>query len=508
MGDVLTQFLSDLRARLLTERGLFLVATVVVAIAFFWFFEDLVLYSIFNRSLSSADDAYFAMISRTLVTNGIYGLPLSDLQVSEFEPSIGTGPALLLPGALVIALFGPHYTAPGLTAHILFLLQMAGVFAVLAPRYGLGRVLAFVTACVATMHVMSGMRWYFPTFIGEVPAFGYFLLGTVVLATANSKWRLAAAGALLCLALLTKVITLFLIAGVGIAWSVQAIRARGPVQWLISGVVIAAGAAVPVLLLEVYKFISLGPAEYMGHFGRQIDAMIQYGAAEEAENVNRLQRALEIATTAYLLSWRTALAALVAMAAAFAPFVGRDKPSGEIGLAGLLWSGVVVFLIYYLTTGTMWDRYLAMAVFASAAAIAAPLLSLQTRWGAGFAALLIVLLFVGADFGRGFSTAQAMRPEQEAVVAAIEGEPGLPLVIRSWHSGFGTVFLAEGREWDESARVERFRNRAFIFVAQRHFTPADDPFVEDVLRRCPDLGPPLPSYHLRRCGINYWNAPS
>ena len=58
--------------------------------------------------LCCADDGYFAIIAKTLVNDLVYALPLSSSERSWFDPQVGSGPAFIMPGAAMIAMFGPQ----------------------------------------------------------------------------------------------------------------------------------------------------------------------------------------------------------------------------------------------------------------------------------------------------------------------------------------------------------------------------------------------------------------
>jgi hypothetical protein len=155
-------------------------------------------------SLCCADDGFFAMSARLLAERGIYGLPMSSKEISVFEPTVGSGPAFIFPGAWMIRGFGPKAPVPGAVIPVYFLTQLLLSFIVLIRRYSWQRSLLFVSLLLLLVQLTSGYQWYFGVYVGEVPAFGYVLLGILLLADSRGFLRLFAAGLIFGLAYLTK----------------------------------------------------------------------------------------------------------------------------------------------------------------------------------------------------------------------------------------------------------------------------------------------------------------
>jgi hypothetical protein len=489
----------------LSEQRIHLIASSICAIVFFAFFEDLVTYTILNRSLISGDDAYFAMISKALAFSGVYGLPISSVQISPFDPLIGTGPAMILPGAILMRIFGPQFWVPGATAHLLFLAQMAGVFGIFSRQVGIARSLAFVTALIALMQVMSGQLWYLPSYLGEVPAFGYLALAAALLATGQGARRLAFAGVLFALAYLTKQIVLFAAVGVVATWSVFAFKNLGLTRFTRACAVLIAGGLALLVLLEVYKMMALGLSAYEGLFHRQVSAYVEFGLGHREIVEDRAARFLDIAVNGYLASWRTLIFMVVAAAVAVVFWVRSPDARPHLRFALFMWAASAVFLAYFLVVAQMYDRYLAIGVYALAAALAAPLLALNLRWSVLFGATMYLVMMFGIDLGHGFRSLPPTRLEQVEVVEAIAAHPQYPIAGRSWHSLFDVLYVLEPeREWVDASQIDRFKGRGFLFVALMAFAPSHDDFMNEVLLKCRQVPLRGERYQLRLCDESFW----
>ncbi len=481
-------------------------AAAVCAIFFFVIFEDVVIYTILKRSLISGDDAFFAMVSKALAFDGVYGLPLSSSQISIFEPTIGTGPALIIPGALMIRIFGAQFWVPGVTAHVLFLLQATALFAVLAKPYGLARSLAFVTAVIALMQAMSGLCWYFPSFLGEVPAFGHLLLGAGLLSTGLAARRLASAGIFFGLAFLTKQITLFAGAGVVMAWGLLAYRNLGLRSFARASASLTLGALIPLALFEVYKVVTLGTGGYADLFKRQVAASIKYGVDDEGVIEGRFGRFIDIVVNGYLADWWTVV--FITVSAVFAVIIGVRSRDARVRLrfAIFMWAGSITFLVYYLLFAPTYARYLAIGVYAVAAALAAPFLAFDLRCSALYALCLYLFMISGLSLDHGFRSLPATRAQQAEAVQTIEALPDYPIVGRSWHSLFDVIYLLDQeREWVVATQIERLQGQAFLFVAQMPFAPSDDDFMRQISAKCRQIPLQGERYQVRVCGYAFWN---
>lgn len=240
-------------------------ALFALALAVFVVVSTLV--AVYDITLSTgfccADDAYFAMIAKTFAERGRYGLPISEVIVSPFDPTIGVGPALILPEAVMIRLLGADFRVPGLTAILLQGLQLLGLLIVLARRSGVARGALYVGAVFVLQLHFSARNFYFGIGVGEVPMLGFLMLGIALLATdIESRRSVLAGGICLSLAILTKQTAIYPVAAIGAAWSIHRLLLERWVAWR-SIARLAGAVALPLLLFEFIRWRTLGTHGYL-----------------------------------------------------------------------------------------------------------------------------------------------------------------------------------------------------------------------------------------------------
>jgi hypothetical protein len=162
-----------------------------VALLLLLFVAGSFLYVQFTDALTKtpccADDAYHSLIAKNLVFNGSYGKPLSSETVSLFDPEIGSGPGLILPGAAMIALVGAQAWAPSLTTILLFTATLTLMTILLATRFPLANVFLYTALCLLALVATTPFQQFAFVFIGEAPAFGYLMVGCALLVTSRGR---------------------------------------------------------------------------------------------------------------------------------------------------------------------------------------------------------------------------------------------------------------------------------------------------------------------------------
>jgi len=196
-------------------KGVAAAAAALVGVAFLY----LQVSRAFTITPCCADDSFFSVIARFFSETLKYALPTSSTTHSLFDPRIGVGPALIVPGALMMKIFGAQYWVPGVTVILLFSSQLIVCTWLLIRNFGSARALFFVMLVMLAL-IGATPDWpFFFIFIGEAPLLGFLLLGAIILATEGGTKRGVLFGSFaLSLALLTKLIGLFSVVGIGLAW--------------------------------------------------------------------------------------------------------------------------------------------------------------------------------------------------------------------------------------------------------------------------------------------------
>jgi len=187
-----------------------------------------------------------------------------------------TGPALVLSGALMVALFGSTIWVPPVTT-ALWNLTLLGIFLYRVARLvRSGAMLVSITLGLCAAYLFFDGQWW-TTFVGEVPCFLLFLIACTLAVDrriGSERRRFLLLGLVAGLCVNVRVLSLPGFAGIGGYLLVQALSdiRRGAVTWrafLANVLVGAAGVAVlvvPVRIAEVLLYVYYGGssvAEFM-----------------------------------------------------------------------------------------------------------------------------------------------------------------------------------------------------------------------------------------------------
>lgn len=413
-----------------------------------------------SNGLCSADDSWFAIIAKSVAGGSGYATTFAkDVEVTRpllFNPATGTGPALILPCALALKLFGRSELLPGFTAIALWAAVLTAVFARMSGIVNgasmLAGVAVFCGAILATFP-FHFEQWY--AFLGEILAASLLLAAHWLVALEKLSSRTAfVAGLCVGLALQTKYQALVATGGVFIIFAVQARRAR-----LSAGATIAcialllAGCVLPTALFELYKLICLGPSAYERNWHEFLAATREMGLQSGTPLSGQLLRDRLILAHARFGINGWALAAFTAVASYF-------YRRAALGAWSLLFSGVVLSIVlsagYWVAFSIGWPRYLTISITLICFVFALPLFSLRSwRQKLACAALACLVLASGfphipsgarnADHGlfRPNST-RAARIQLVAEIQRFQAEHPEPLASRWWGSFADIEFMLPG----------------------------------------------------------------
>lgn len=439
-------------------------------------------YEVRYRGLCCADDAYFATISRELAETGRYGIPLASDRLALFHPEIGSGPALILPGALMIWLFGAELWVPAATSVLLVMLQLVALSAVLGRVVRPSQVALFSALTLACLLVVSRNFRYFGVFVGELPALLFVLIGAAFLVARPLRLPTpACAGLAFALAILTKQIALLSIVGIVATWWLPIVmrdRARG----IRMALTLVITMLTPLLAYEVVRFMTVGTDGYL-----QILAQIlRFGVGNPTGIGDRFESFLRDLSKGFTFD----LAALGALAVTIGIAVWRWQRTDDLAarLSVMLAFGGFVHLTYIHTISIMWLRYYYIGVGCLVAAMTAPLLA-EVRWVRSTAVAAVIALGLSpAGIGqawRQWHDAPLIAPALHDITSAIANYPDDVIVSRWWGTFFDIGFtLPRGRRWLLLADTPAPRDRAFLFVNNEAFAPRGEPAYEAVRLKC------------------------
>jgi len=455
-----------------------------------------------HSGVCCADDAYFAIVAKSIAVDGKYGLPVASDKIVGFHPEIGSGPALLFPGALMIAVFGSKVWVPGATTVLILVVQVGVLVLVLRQRFRLANALLFSSVTLAGLLALGNHQWYLGVYVGEVPAIGFLLLAASLLVSN----RLFAAGACLGLAFLTKQITLIAGAGMVVGWFSAALLTGRNGRQIRDGSKILF-AFLPLLgLFELYKFYALGPAQYLANLVEVVGTTSRMAVGSAIPASERPQRMLEILSSPYAVGVGVLTCVLLAsLLCAFAARRGYEGGRDAAALLLVFGFGVFLYVFYFAAVSVMWPRYLYVGVGLLAAALATPLLVDNARLTAVYLLVLLTLAVTPSAVFRNFyqfSNTERWATDLRYVASFLDSPENrsLPIASRSWQSLFDTLFLLQApRTWVLGHESKVFAGRPYLVVLNRRFADAEDDLVKAWLASCaPQFS--QGSYLVLRCG--------
>ena len=342
-----------------------------------------------SDGLCCADDAAISLAARSLAQGEGYALPLNFIGESGrfvMDSGISTGPTLVLPGALAIALAGPTSWAPSAASAVLAL----GLLLLLAWRVGKdgegGDGAAWLLFALPAMFAFTAgeffVHWY--ALLGEAAAWLLLALAAWLAATPGGGTRRAlVAGLVAGLAIDAKLLALLGAGAIGGVYAWRVLR-RDATAWR-EGAVYAAAVALPPLLLELVRVALLGLAGYRLWLVQMKAFLGQQGAAPDASAlayVQALGHAMGFAWIALLVPL------LVLLALRF-----RERGREHAAVAALLaLAGFATYAAWWLLRSNGWPRYALIGLCLLAAAAGFAMLALPRRRALAFALAVLACL--------------------------------------------------------------------------------------------------------------------
>lgn len=301
--------------------------------------------------MPSFDGAMNLQVSWSLAHGEGYRRTYADREL--FPREVQTNAPVTVPAAIVYRAFGMGLWQSQVV-NLLYLYALAGLgFTLVARRFGLlAGASASLTLLLTPGVVFEGLRG-----LGEIPALAWTFAALCLVPWRNGqRWHagaLALAGACLGLALATKTVIAICVGAIGVC-VVAALLADGRERWprrMGLCLSLAAGFALPLLVIEAWRMASLGgPADWQAWWLQQwasIDA--QTGArsapasldgylAKGASHLDALARFYGLKPWV-ALAWMGIPFLLAALAAAAHGFQRRHLPLLSLLLATALYFG-------------------------------------------------------------------------------------------------------------------------------------------------------------------------
>jgi len=462
-----------------------------------------------RSGLSHADDAFFAILAKNVATGKGYGYQKSSNEFRLLDPYVNsTGPALVLPIALLIKIFGPLDQLPGAAALVIFILQLIVAAIVIWRRFGWTPTFGFFFAILLLLVLASSNNWYFGSFFGETVAFGFVLIGMALLALARGDRAVVAAALCFSLSVSTKQISLFAVAGIVMAWLIVSIyerKDRTPIfRQLV--ILILVGSSLPILF-EVWKVFALGVAGYKQMFKANWDIT----AIHAIGNGGRGTRLTTFITTLRTyLPWQLIIG-LALLSALLLAFSKRTRNRGDeyVGRFALFaWAGAAVYLAYILLVSTLWSRYFWVGIGVILTAISIPILTVPSKVRV-LINIMVVLVVVGFGLYRQPLPVRewnrSVPAERATVMNLLNENPDVPYAAQTGSSLNDILYLRgnQGTWACEPDLGKNLGNRDFIALVNDIFTDKRLKFFKTVVSTCKPLieQSRISAY---RCGDQFW----
>ena len=151
---------------------------------------------VFSNGLCCADDAYMAVAAKNLALGHGYAMSISPAGpgLRLFDTLLSTGPAVVLPAAAIIRVFGITPWAPGFATALVTTALLAMIGLVLGRRVGALRTVLYLAITLTLMYRLTAgprfVHWY--ALLGEVPSVMFTILGVALFVWRPGKRHLVA----------------------------------------------------------------------------------------------------------------------------------------------------------------------------------------------------------------------------------------------------------------------------------------------------------------------------
>lgn len=412
-----------------------------------------------SHGLCCADDAWFAIIAKSVASGLGYATTFSDpgelARLTQFNPFTGTGPTLIIPCALVLGLFGKSEVVPGLVAILIWGGLLTFLLVRISRRIDAASFLLGVSVMCATFFATFSYHfehWY--AFLGEIVAAALVIVAHWILS--NERFRgswLLLAGLALGLAFQAKLLAAVAMPGIILLFVIRGINTGcRPAQWCRYAATLLIGFLMPVLAFEGYKLFQLGLRGYAMNWQQLLAAIEQMGVRSDSQVTwPLLQRRMASVYERFGLN----LFGLLALIATATYFHWRSASKNWAWLStGILFSTVSA-AIYWATLSTGLPRYLVIYFAMTAFLLSIPIFTLKWWPKLLFTFLLLLLLKTGFSraayvlnsVDRGLFRPTTNRAARTSLVQAIEERKKagpITLASRWWGSCVDVEFLLPG----------------------------------------------------------------
>lgn len=474
------------------------------------------------------DDAAHAVVSKNLAQGKGYLLSFDfdgkNNGGAVFDPQLGSGPSVIMVGALAIRAFGVHPAVPGLALTLVHILIFAGWIYLLARKGGGKRALLYgAVFSISALAFTSKHHEEWFAFLGEFEA---FLLAATAFALVSfgvqRRRTFLFSGILLGLSFLAKdlsalcvlafAVTLIFRGTLCLARSSR--DGREAYRLLCGGFLALTGAAVPGLLFQLYRLYSLGAAGFVKNWQDHFHYVHLQGLGGQPVGFQLIALRDAIIRNNYFLG----LVPLAVITIFVSGLIWRHCPDRGIrDYCLFLLNAFAIHLAYWLLISIGWPRY-AFNMILFACAIPPILIigvkPLTARWtAASIAAITIVLGWSGFVHYRTvwFAPAWSRSPNVAQTQLSLESyltERGhSDLVYAPWWAHMASLEFLAKQPGRISFVTADSKAEGLLVIDRRLTLPKTSEFMR-LLSRCRPLRTFGADYEIRACSSAEENSQS
>jgi len=478
-----------------------------------------------SLGVQCGDDALNATVAKNLLAGLGYGSTLHTGEIQLFHNAITTGPAVILPTTLGVALAGNRPWVPGTASTLLWGALVVLLFGILrrsgksCTPDGLRDASVFFLVAIPLLFPFHFELW--SNLLGEVPAALFLLIAFALVGGESLSTRRAFFAGLACaLAVLSKLLAApgFAVL-LGVLATRSGFRGKTTAGLLLAGVL---GFAGPLVVFESYKLASLGGVpQYLQYAVRKVAMVQSVGISRELqvganapaaspvvpwtqranEAVDRVSNLAKTHDNAFrervgISAWQVLITAIAALWVVC-----------RAGMSPIAWTAIAtaasVWLLggYYLFFSSGVPRHFLIGLILWIGLVAMALASLSGRTRLAAAALVLAYLYSG-NYSKMRYSVRVMdngifRPSQELLGAL---EIARAVDAERADSGSGHVFVTQA--WPMAADIEFYSKNTGVFrshtllgesenftvVYNKRFTALEDAKFQETLAKC---GPPV-----------------
>lgn len=456
------------------------------------------------RQPPSFDGAMNLQVAWSLSNGEGYQRSYADRTV--FPKEVQTNAPYVVPAAVFYHLLGVGYASSQLTNLIYFYVLLLTCYMLVRREYSASAAALAVIAVLVTPGIMTfGFNGY-----GEIPALAWALLSLFFFTSRESWGRLALAGLCLGLAVCTKTVMAICAFAFGAGYvAILLFQPRtAPSLKAFRIALLIAAALMPVLLVEAWRYMSLGGLGEFRAWWETSFASINRQAGTQAGFQDTRELSAKISTHLGLLGGMLGLSTPLLVAWLVGPFLilplflVREGWSRKSLAIGLPLAAAGIYLVWWLAltpTQKAWHRRILDGVvllnlcWVWAGALIFTWLSGRNRtaaWGAG----ALMLASAGALFGQFFKhdlqkelASHPEHPDLERAIATVRGLPRDAVILGIGWDSAPVISLLSGRPFEDvnNVPISSLQGKKTYFVTDNTTAAADVDTIVGTYRSTP-----------------------